>query len=166
VYGGTVSGWKNKHVVIATLMAPVLALIAYFGVNFIVGEDPRIAEAGNSYKLVEKPNCRYGSGACGLKNADFELTLTFEWLDSGQMRLNLQSEYPLDGVLVASVKGEAGEELPEDMLPVGPDGLTWAIDIPRPDPEQHRLHLVASAAGVLYFGDAATRFTLTENTTY
>ena len=160
------SSWKNKHMVIAMLMAPVLALIAYFGVNFMVGENPQVAETGNSYKLVEKPNCRYSSGMCGLKNADFELTLTFEWLDSGQMRLNLESEHPLDGVLVASVKGEAEEDPPKDMLPVGPDGLFWALDIPRPDPQQHRLHLVASAAGVLYFGDAATKFTLYENTTY
>ena len=50
--------WKNKHVLIATLMAPVLALIAYFGVNALVGEKPHAAEAGQSYVLVEKPNCR------------------------------------------------------------------------------------------------------------
>lgn len=159
VYGGVMSIFKNRHLVIASLMAPVLALIAYFGVNFMVGEDPHPAEAGNSYQLVEKPNCRYNSGMCGLKNADFELTLTFEWLESGQMRLNLESEHPLDGVLLASSEDEDGEANPAEMLPVGSNGLFWAIDIPRPDPDQHRLHLVASAAGVLYFGDVATKFT-------
>ena len=72
---------KNRHMTIAMLMAPVLAIIAYYGVNTLVGEKPHAAEAGQSYVLVEKPNCRHHGGTCGLKNGDFELTLSFEWLD-------------------------------------------------------------------------------------
>ena len=68
------SFFKNRHVVVATLMAPLLGLGAYFGMGFIFGERPQPAETGQSYKLVEKPNCRYASGLCGLKNVDFELT--------------------------------------------------------------------------------------------
>ena len=75
------------------MMAPVLGIISYFAVNALVGEDPQAAEAGQSYKLVEKPNCRYASGLCGLKNVDFELTLSFELAGDDRWLLKLESVY-------------------------------------------------------------------------
>jgi hypothetical protein len=158
-----VSAWKNKHLLIATLMAPVLALLAYFGVNAWVGETPHAAEAGQSYQLVEKPNCRHSGGLCGLRNGDFELRLRFEVLANGRMLLKLESLHPLDGVLLALVENEASDESPVDMRPIGDDGLNWSLDIGYPDPERHRLHLVASANQALYFGDAAMKFTVIES---
>ena len=56
------SFFKNRHLVIATLMAPVLALISYYAVNALVSETPHAAKAGQSYQLAEKPNCRRGGG--------------------------------------------------------------------------------------------------------
>lgn len=158
------STWKNKHVIIATLMAPVLALVAYFGVNAMLSEKPQAAEPGQSYQLAEKPNCRYSSGLCGLKNADFELTLTFEMRGSARMLLKLESEHPLDGVLVALAEDKADEQNPMEMRATATSGLHWSLDMVRPDPDIHRLHLVASSGGTLYFGDAATKFTLIETT--
>lgn len=156
------SSWKNKHLLIATLMAPVLALIAYYGVNALVGEEPQAAEAGKSYLLVEKPNCRHASGNCGLKNGDFELQLSFEWLEDDRLMLKLRSANPLEGVMIAMVENEADEQQPVDMKAMGDDGLIWALDLPVPDPERHRLHLVASSNQALYYGDVATKFTLKE----
>ena len=149
---------------IAMLMAPVLAIIAYYGVNILVGEKPHAAEAGQSYVLVEKPNCRHHGGTCGLKNGDFELTLSFEWLDNGRMLLALESAHVLDGVLIALVEDEASENPPVDMRPLGNDGLTWSLDIEHPDPERHRLRLVASANQALYLGDVAMKFIIIEST--
>ena len=157
------SAWKNNHLLIAMLMAPVLALFAYYGVNALVGETPHAAEAGQSYQLVEKPNCRHSGGICGLKNGDFELTLSFEWLDNGRMLLKLESVHLLDGVLVALVENDAGEKSPVDMRPLGDDGLSWSLDLAHPDPERHRLYLVASANQALYFGDVAMKFTVIES---
>lgn len=156
------SNWNNKHLLVATLMAPILALIAYYGVNYLVGEKPHAAEAGASYLLVEKPNCRYASGNCGLKNGDFELQLNFEWLEDNRMMLKLRSVNVLDGVMIAMVGNEAGEEQPVAMRAMGDDGLVWALDLATPDPERHRLHLVASSNQALYYGDVATKFTLKE----
>jgi len=153
---------QNKHMVTAAIVAPVLALIGYFGVNALVGESPHAAEEGQSYQLVEMPSCRYGSGHCGLKNSDFELNLSTESLDGGRMLLMLESEFPLDGVKVALVEDEADVKQPVDMQAMGADGLRWSLEIARPDPERNRLHLVASANGSLYFGDAAMKFTLQE----
>ena len=158
--------WKNKHVLIAALMAPVLALIAYYGVNYLVGERPQAAAAGQTYKLVEKPNCRYASGLCGLKNVDFELTLNFERLGEDRLKLTLVSVFPLEGVLLAvvegEVEGEADEKQPDEMQATGIDGLNWSLDIAVPDPESNRLRLVVSSNEALYFGDVATKFTLGE----
>lgn len=156
------SFWKNKHVLIATLMAPVLGLVSYYGIGALFGEKPQPAEAGQSYRLVEKPNCRYGSGQCGLKNVDFELTLRFEPLGNDRLLLKLVSKTPLDGVKLALAENAIDEDKPRDMMATGDDGLNWSIDIKLPDPERDRLHLVASSMQTLYFGDVATKFTSTE----
>ena len=153
---------QNKHMVTAAIVAPVLALIGYFGVNALVGESPLAAEEGQSYQLVEMPSCRYGSGHCGLKNGDFELNLSTESLDDDRLLLMLKSEFPLEGVKVALVEDQATEKQPEDMRPMGKDGLVWSLEIADTDPERTRLHLVASANRSLYFGDAAMKFTLHE----
>jgi hypothetical protein len=153
------SFWKNKHVLIATLAAPVLGLLSYYGVGKILGEKPKPAEAGESYQLVEKPNCRYASGQCGLKNVDFELTLSFEHIGSDRLLLKLESENPLNGVKLALAENASDQSLPQDMRPVSDDGLNWSLGIPTPDPEQDRLHLVADSMQTLYFGDVATSFT-------
>ena len=154
--------FKSKHVVTASIVAPVLALIGYFGINALVGESPQAAEEGQSYQLVEMPSCRYSSGHCTLKNSDFELNLSTESLDGDRLLLMLKSEFPLDGVKVALVEDEADVKQPVDMQAMGADGLRWSLEIARPDPERNRLHLVASANGSLYFGDAAMKFTLQE----
>jgi hypothetical protein len=157
------SFWKNKHVLIATLMAPVLGLVSYYGIGALFGEKPLPAEAGQSYRLVEKSNCRYGSGLCGLKNVDFELTISFEPLGNDRLLLKLISETPLDGVKLALVENAIDEDEPRDMLATGDNGLNWSLDIKLPDPERDRLHLVASSMQTLYFGDVATKFTSIES---
>jgi len=153
------SFWKNKHVLIATIMAPVLGLVSYYGIGALFGEKPQKAETGQSYQLVEKPNCRYNSGLCGLKNVDFELTLSFERLGNDRLLLKLVSENPLDGVKLALVESPTDENKPRDMRATRADGLNWSLDIKLPDPERDRLHLVASSMQTLYFGDVATKFT-------
>lgn len=152
--------WKNKHILIAVLVTPVLGLLGYFAVSALVGEKPHVAEEGQSYLLIEKPNCRYNSGMCGLKNGDFELDLSFEWRGDDGMFLMLKSEHPLDGILVAMVDPAIDKGVPAKMSAAGDGGLSWTLDLPRPNPERHRLRLAASAGKVLYFGDVATKFTL------
>jgi hypothetical protein len=153
---------QNKHLVTAAVVAPVLALIGYFGINALVGESPHAAEEGQSYQLVEMPSCRYSSGHCGLKNGDFELNLSTESLGDDRLLLKIESELPLEGVKVALVEHEADEKQPVDMRAMGEDGLVWSLEIASPDPERNRLHLVASANRSLYFGNAAMKFTLPE----
>jgi hypothetical protein len=151
---------KNKHVVTATLVAPLLALMAYFAIDFFVGEPPQAAREGQSYQLVEKPNCRYISGHCGLKNGDFELGLDPEWTGDDQLVLTLQSVFPLDGVKIALVQSEADGNLPVDMVRTSDDGLSWAVNMGQANAEQDRLRLVAASNKSLWYGDVTLKFAL------
>jgi len=154
------SVFSNKHMVVAMLVAPVLAVLAYFALDVLVGEKPKPAAEGQSYPLVEKPNCRYASGQCGLKNGDFELKIMIRPQGDDRASLILDSAFPLEGVAVALIEDVDEDKPPLAMRPQGTDGTNWSLVIPRPDPERHRLRLAASSGGALYYGDVATTFTL------
>jgi hypothetical protein len=153
---------KNKHVLTAAIVTPILALVSYFAVDFIAGEKPHAAEKGQSYRLVEKPNCRYDSGRCGLKNGDFELELVVEDPAGNRPVLKLSSVHPLDGVMVALLEDEENEKTPMEMISQGDGGLAWSIELEPFDPGHDRLRLAASARDALYFGDAALKFAMEE----
>ncbi len=151
----------NKHVIVALLVAPILAILSYFAIDHMVGETPHAAKAGASYQLVEKPNCRYSSGRCGLKNGEFELTLQAEWRGQTRMLLQLSSVHALDGVRIAWAESKEGgwEAEPVAMQALNDAGTEWQVEIFPEDPENNRIHLVASTDETLYFGDAAMAFT-------
>ncbi len=65
--------FKNKHILLASVVAPMLGLLTYYAIGALVGEEPHAAEEGRSYELVALPSCRRGGGLCGLKNGDFTL---------------------------------------------------------------------------------------------
>lgn len=153
---------KNKHVLVASLVAPLLAILAYFAMDYLFSEPPQVAVEGQSYPLVEKPNCRYDSGLCGLKNNDFELELSYSRLGGDRLLVNLKSEFPLEGVMAVVVKSETDETPPEPMRAESTDGLEWSMELLVSEPEKYRIRLAASAGGSLYFGDVSTRFTLAD----
>jgi hypothetical protein len=43
------------------IVAPILAIISYFTVDYYVAEVPHKAKQGQSYKMLVKPNCRWAS---------------------------------------------------------------------------------------------------------
>jgi hypothetical protein len=145
--------------IVALLVAPILAVLAYYALGALVGEQPQPAEEGQSYPLVEKPSCRYASGRCELENGDFELMLVPDGQNASRITLNLTSVFPLDGAMIALVDGSDDDAAPTPMRALGDDGLEWTLDLAQPDPERHRLRLVVSSGGSLYYGDVATAFT-------
>ncbi len=92
--------FTNKHVIIAMIVAPILAVLAWFAVGEFTGEQPKRAEPGQTYPLVEKSNCRYQSGACDLENGDFKLRLSLQDGVTGPEFL-LTASHPLEGVVLA-----------------------------------------------------------------
>jgi hypothetical protein len=150
--------FKNKHIIAALIITPILAIIAYFSVDYIVSEKPQKAEIGASYKLLEKPNCRYESGHCGLKNGNFEVDIDVELLDESYMNLTLVASFPLQGVKLALVDSPEEEGTPRDMVADNNEHTAWVIMLPQPGTATSRIRMVLSAEGSVYYGDTATTF--------
>lgn len=150
---------KNRHVLVAVLIAPVLALIAWFSLDLFIGEKPHAAQPGQAYPLVELPNCRYDSGRCTLKNEDVVLELRARTRPGGGWLITLESDFALDGVKLGLLEAGDVEHEPVDMRPSDASGLKWTVSLGFNDAERDRLRLVASAGGTLFYGDAALLFT-------
>lgn len=147
--------FKNKHVIIALLVAPILSLLAFFGVDAVVSEKPHKAVAGASYELIAKPNCRYESGLCGLKNGDVEIVLRAVFTENDDIELWLDSPENTDGVKVALVDSGAG---PFSMLAVNEQASSWRIKLARPRSSESKLQLAVSIQETLYFAEVTTIF--------
>ena len=146
---------SNKHVIIAMLVAPILAVLAWIAVGQFAGEKPHKAEPGRDYPLVEQSNCRYASGACDLSNEDFKLRLSL--YRSADPVIVLSASHPLDGVLLSV--GTSEQNLPpEKMRAADGQGLKWRMLLGRVPGEQERIRLVATTGGSAYFAEASTLF--------
>jgi hypothetical protein len=153
--------FTNKHVIIAMIVAPALAVLAWFAVGHLVGERPQPALPGHAYPLVEKSNCRYESGACDLVNEDFRLTLVYRE-EPGAPELVLNASHALEGV-VMGIGTSDKEAQPDMMRAVDGQGLEWRLALAaRPDPRE-RIRLVARAGDSSYYAEAGTAFLQTES---
>ena len=148
--------FTNKHVIVAMIVAPILAVLAWIAVGQFAGEKAAPARAGQSYPLVEQSNCRYPSGACDLRNEDFKLRLTVEE-GPGGLQMILSSSHPLEGALL-SVAPPDSEQPPSGMRTTDGRGLEWRIGLGSSPAADDRIRLVARAGGSSYFGDASTTF--------
>jgi hypothetical protein len=148
--------FTNKHFIIAMIVAPILAILAWFAAGEFAGEVPQQAEPGQSYPLVEKSSCRYPSGVCELENEDFRLSLSPRQGESGA-ELVLLSSHPLDGVVLGVGDIEQQVE-PAAMRATDGQGLEWRLLLDRIPAPTERIRLVAMAGGSSYFADAATLF--------
>lgn len=149
---------KNKHVVIALLIAPILALISYFSVDAAVSEKPHAAVPGEHYELLEKSNCRYNSGKCDLKNGDMSIVIKPDWVTNQRLRLTIESAQALDKVVSARVN-ELGEEVSASVMESQDDsGFIWSTEMISPDADLERFRLAVSVNETWYYGDAALKF--------
>ena len=53
--------FKNKHVVVALIVAPILAILSWYATGFIVDEKEHAMKDGAIYTLVVRPNCRWAN---------------------------------------------------------------------------------------------------------
>ncbi|MBT8126206.1 MAG: hypothetical protein KJP15_01880 [Gammaproteobacteria bacterium] len=155
---------KNKHLIIAMLVAPVLAIIAYFAVDHVVSEKPHVAEQGKSYKLAAKSNCRYQSGQCTLENGDVEINVRVQRVTDVLIELSIQSNLPAQRVL-ASFTGndETGE--PVALQSYAPEKNLWSATFALIDPEKSHLRLALELAGAVFYAETPAVF-IDYNTTY
>lgn len=148
--------WKNKHVISALLIAPLLAIIAWFAVDRMVAEEPQAAVEGGAYALVARPNCRYASGACELVNNDFELELS---LVDGVMQL--VASHALDSVQLATAVAGQSFDQPQPFEPVGDSGKSWQLRVGLV-PASGAMRVLANAAGASYYAESSLAFTASQ----
>jgi hypothetical protein len=150
--------FKNKHFLIALLIAPILSLIAYFGTDMALSEKPHAAQEGETYKLAAKSNCRYTSGLCDMTNGDFKVQFRSEKLTAQGLDLSLKSAFSLEGVKVSLVNDQEQSAQPIDMQSTDSEGLKWIVSLPKPTSEESWLRVAIQSNGTLYYGETQTAF--------
>ena len=158
----TIAMWKNKHVVVALLVAPVLSILAWFAVGNIVGEKPHAAEEGKIYKLVARSNCRYASGSCDLHNADFELSLEPEMVAASSVALTMKASHALQSAAIGVVDGDS-EPQPAPMTRTADDGTQWQGLLPRPRTPDAMIRVAVTAQGATWYAEIPVIFLEKEN---
>ena len=150
--------WKNKHIIVAMLVGPMLAIMAWFAVDWFVAEQPHAAKPGASYSLIVKSNCRYDSGQCDLVNNDFKLMIRPAQLYSDQTTLTIDSEFALQNVTVALVSGEV--ETPAAAKLAGDGNLSerWEVRIPAAPEESSTFRIAVTAQGAVYYAEVPVTF--------
>jgi len=150
--------FKNKHFLIALLIAPILSLIAYFGTDMALSEKPHAAKEGETYKLAAKSNCRYTSGLCDMTNGDFKVQFRSEKLTANGLDLSLKAAFPLEGVKLSIVDSQDQSAQPLAMQPTDSSGQHWAISLAKPASAESWLRVAIQSEGTLYYGETQTAF--------
>lgn len=150
--------FKNKHVVVAMLVAPVLAIGAYYAVDYVVAERPQPAAQGAVYELLAKPNCRYASGLCSFKNGNFEVSFSVHRDDSGANKLMLVSTHALEGVRVDVAMQTSKSSEPYAMRALDSSAKNWELVLNAPLTADAMMRIAVAAAGAKYFGETVTAF--------
>lgn len=150
--------WKNMHVAVAMIVAPILAILAWFGVGYLVGEEAQVAEPGGAYPLVARSNCRWESGECELVNNELKMTILPLELGAQYTRLSLDSEIPLTQATFALLSNgdEVVAKAEQDPSPDAAAQMT--VTIPAfADPEA-KLRVAVTVQESLYFAEVPVVF--------
>lgn len=153
--------FSNKHVIMAMVVAPILAILTYYFVDTIVKEKPHQAIEGASYPLNAKSNCRYTSGRCDLENASFKSFLIVTEKDNQQI-LTLTSNHSLQDAKIgfSDLDQQSDLELvrPAAMLSISKDGKKWSIVMPMTADANTQLMLAVLANGAHYYAETTMGF--------
>ena len=158
--------FSNKHVVAALIISPILALVSYFAVDRVLVEPPQLAQAGQSYPLLAKSNCRYESGRCDLRNADFQATLTVTTMQGSDTVarpvLQLTTSHIVQDIKIGFKATDKQHEndfvVPQSMSRVGDNKKSWSHIMPMPASLDTQLMIVIFSNGVRYYAETTMGF--------
>jgi hypothetical protein len=152
-----VAMFKNKHVVVAMLVAPVLSIMAWFAIGYFLGERPHAAKEGATYKLIAKSNCRYDSGQCDLENSDFKISIRPTSVAADSVQLELISVTPLQSATLGLVDNGA-PAAPSAMRATTGDAIHWATRIDRPNGASATIRVAVTAGGSAWYAEIPVIF--------
>lgn len=144
----------DRHVVTALLVAPVLAILAWFGVDAMVAEQAETPRAGASYPLLAASNCRRPGGRCDLTNADLIVSVTANSGGRDTVDIRVTSTVPLSGVTIATFDGDG--ERHSVMQPAVDDASQWTATF---TPQfEGRLRLIAKSGDATFYSESSAAF--------
>ena len=154
--------FKNKHVIIALLVAPMLAIMAWFAVDYFVAERPQPPAAGQSYPLVAKPSCRRLSDGCELSNTDLTLTLVVTRFNGNGADVELTSVVPL-GLAQAGIANDGSDEgLPATLESTDSEGLAWQGNVSGRIDADTSMRVLVRANEAIFYAEVPVTFFYTE----
>jgi hypothetical protein len=155
--------FTNKHVIVAMIVSPILAVLAYYAVDYKVSEKPHSAVSGKSYPLVAQSNCRYSSGKCTFKNGDIEVSISLSGNKTNgnnqQWTLVLDSQLPLQGAKVALIDTSSAAASPQGMSAQNNEMTQWQTNMDHQFTEDSTLQLAIAIDDTFYYGETSTLFT-------
>lgn len=149
--------FKNKHVVIAMLVAPVLSIMAWFAVDYFLSERPHAAKEGAAYSLIARSNCRYDSGQCDLENSDFKVNIRPMSTTADSIQLELSSAFPLQSATLGVVN-DGTPSPPAEMNPTTDERLRWTARIEQPVSDSATIRVAVTADGSTWYAEIPTVF--------
>lgn len=148
---------KNKHLILSMLIAPILAIIAWFAVDYKVSEKPHSAITGESYKLVAKSNCRYQSGMCTLENGDIKILIQAEHIQGNEVDFKLLSDLPIQHAVISSItNGIETKPVVMQATTNEDDSVHTTLALSNPDSTQLRFAVIIS--GTTYYAETSAIF--------
>ncbi len=139
------------------LVAPVLAIIAWFAVDYLVAERPHAAQEGAAYTLVAKSNCRYASGQCDLENADFRLSIRPTMQAATSIAIVVTSSHALDAATVGLVENGTASE-PIRFTRTSDQGMEWQGLVTPPTKPDASLRIAVTAQGATWYAEVPVVF--------
>ena len=130
-------------------------MISYYGVDLAVREKPHVAVAGQAYRLVAKPNCRYSSGECVLRNGDLNVTLVF---DTRNKQFTLKSSHQLQQAVIGISESTNDETAPVPMQSLTEDKKSWVVKYAQNIKVNHNARLVLRALDAYYYAETPLHF--------
>ena len=152
------SFFKNKHVITAMIVAPILAVLAYVAVDLVVQEKPHVALSGQAYPLIAKSNCRFSSGKCNLENATFKSQLSVQNQQGEKAVLELIASHSLQSATIGFVDSNGVEFAPTTMQATDNTGSVWQFELPVGVSSDALARLVLQANDVFYYAQTSMQF--------
>lgn len=150
--------FRNFHFIIALLVAPALAILAWFAADTMLADEKEKAKEGLGYELIGESNCRYESGTCTMSNGNFKLNIQVDRAGEGELAVRLESAHPLDAMSMGWVNPGADDTERAALQPVNEPHTRWQGVIPGDASTKARMRVLARADGTSYYGEAATVF--------
>jgi hypothetical protein len=150
--------FTNKHVVVAMLVAPVLGILAWFSVDYFIGERPHAARDGASYALVARPNCRRLSDGCELVNEDFQLKVMVTSFDAIGAELDLSSVFPLSQVGIGVANAGVEDAPPTVLERADAEGKRWRGRVGGSMDADTKLRVAAIADDTTFYAEIPVTF--------